>query len=328
MSDISELHVVLVSENVPKEKKGNTSDSRTREMTDNAVTEQVLDALKRLCKRVYICNSPKELIHFLGMDVLVLTVYGGAISRNRMSLVPAVCESLGLKYAGADAYARFLCQDKHLTKMFASELGMDTPNGVIIRSPLDINNIESLQPPLVIKPNLEGSSIGIDDRNLTSTRDEARELVIELLEQFDQPILVEEFNPGAEVCICVVGNKDGIIHFEAVEDIHESDPNFLHDRLFTASLKRGEDREIVHRLVTNKISTLDIEIIKKVFLSLGKLDYLRVDCRLHNGRCSLIELTPDPFMAIRGSFGDSWQMSGTSYIQGIKMLLETALKNY
>ena len=328
MDNITNLHVVLVSENVPSIEKGSTSASRTREMTDDRVTNEILDALKQLCKHVDVCNSPADLVQFSGKDVLVLTVYGGAVSRNRMSLVPAVCESLGLKYAGADAYARFLCQDKNLTKNFVAEFGMDTPDSVILRSSSDIDNIESLQLPLVIKPNLEGSSIGIDDRNLTRTYLEAKELAAELLEKFNQPVLVEEFCSGPEVCICVVGHGSEIIHFEAVEDVHETDPNFLHDRLFTASLKRGVEAKIGHRLITDRISSSDADIIKNLFLSLGKIDYLRVDCRLNNGKCSLIELTPDPFMSINGSFGNSWRMSGTPYIQGVKMLLETALRNY
>lgn len=328
MNTIENLHVVLVSENVHSEVKGSSSDSRTREMTDGRVTKELTNALKSLCKKVDICNSPKDLIRFSGSDILVISVYGGAVSRNRMSLVPAMCESLGLKFAGADAFARFLCQDKNLTKNFVKELGFKTPNSTLIRSTDDLVNIEALKLPAVVKPSLEGSSIGIDDRNLTHSYLETKNLAKELLENFQQPILVEEFCSGPEICICVVGTEKEIVHFEVVEDIHEKYPDYLHNRLFTANLKRGTGLKIGHKLVTKNISDTDIQKVKEIFFALGKVDYLRVDCRISDGSCVLIELTPDPFMAINGSFGNSWKMSGITYQEGIKMLLETSLKSY
>ena len=53
----------------------------------------------------------------------------------------------------------------------------------------------------------EGSSKGITERNLAARRRRAaRRSSLELLERYDQPVLVETFLPGAEFTCGVLGN--------------------------------------------------------------------------------------------------------------------------
>ena len=76
-----------------------------------------------------VLNHPSELSArgFLDENDLVLSIYGGEISRNRMSLVPAVCEAHGISYIGPDAYGRVICQDKAVSKSLALEAGFKAP---------------------------------------------------------------------------------------------------------------------------------------------------------------------------------------------------------
>ena len=89
-----------------------------------------------------------------------MTIYGGEISRNRLALVPAICESMNVKFLGADVYNRIICQDKNLCKTFAKRFNILSPNSILIYDENDISLIKSLKLPLVVKPNYEGSSIG------------------------------------------------------------------------------------------------------------------------------------------------------------------------
>jgi D-alanine-D-alanine ligase len=63
-----------------------------------------------------------------------------------------------------------------------------------------------LQLPLFVKPVHEGSSKGITERNLCRTRDELAAQITFLLERYAQPVLVEEYLPGAEFTCAVLGN--------------------------------------------------------------------------------------------------------------------------
>ena len=60
--------------------------------------------------------------------------------------------------------------------------------------------------PLFVKPVHEGSSKGITERNFVRNADELEAQVLFLLEKYQQPVLVEEFLPGAEFTCGVLGN--------------------------------------------------------------------------------------------------------------------------
>src|SRR6185436_11065142 len=63
-----------------------------------------------------------------------------------------------------------------------------------------------LRYPLFAKPVQEGSSKGITERNYIRGGDELLACVAELLEVYEQPVLLEEFLPGAEFTCGVLGN--------------------------------------------------------------------------------------------------------------------------
>jgi D-alanine-D-alanine ligase len=318
--------MALVSDVV--ESSGTTAieNERTLEMSDPDTRDGVLAALRSLVPTVFAVNSPRELIDIAYDIQLVLTIYGGMESRNRMALVPAVCETLGIQFMGADTYARILCQDKYLSKIVAREIGLDTAPALLVRDKIDLPLISGLSLPLVVKPNLEGSSIGIGPRNLVRKYKDAADLAEELLNKFGQPILVEEFVGGREVSYCVSGNENGINLFEAVEDVHISDVNFFKTNLYTAECKKRRFHEFTHRRVTDEVSGDLRATLYRLFAVLGKLDYVRIDCRVQDGTCRLIEITPDPYLGENGAFSDTFSMLGLTYAEGVALLISNSYR--
>jgi D-alanine-D-alanine ligase len=67
----------------------------------------------------------------------------------------------------------------------------------------------ALRLPLFVKPVHEGSSKGITERNLCHTAADVEEMILFLLERYEQPVLVEEYLPGAEFTCAVLGNGAG-----------------------------------------------------------------------------------------------------------------------
>ena len=315
--------MVLVSEAIERENNSQPAWDLSLEMSSRDTTQDVVGGLSTFIKEVTVVPGPEHLpgIQISHAPPMVMTIYGGAGSRNRMALVPAMCETLGIPYMGADAYARIICQDKYLSKIFAREIGLDSSPAVLIRDHADLPLINALTPRLVIKPNLEGSSIGISSSNLVGTHHEAITLAAELLERFDQPVLVEEFAPGHEVCFCISGYNKSVNFLEAVEDIHLKDDSFFLDQLYTADIKQNRWKEMGHKLVTGQVQAGLRDALSRLFLCLGKIDYVRVDCRINDGDCKLIEITPDPFMARDGSFGEAFELSGLGYAEGLRLLV-------
>ncbi len=82
-------------------------------------------------------------------------------------------ELLGIPYLGSSRLSSALCMDKHMTKLFLQQAGIDVPRGIVI-TPEHVGDLEALQKyalallkknnitqSVVIKPHNEGSSLGI-----------------------------------------------------------------------------------------------------------------------------------------------------------------------
>lgn len=111
----TKFNVVLVADRLYTDDINTEFDASDLEKISDEYYYGLYEELKKVCGgTVFHYQSPKDLADnaYKHKDDIVFTIYGGEKSRNRMALVPAVCESYGLKYVGADAYARIICLKK------------------------------------------------------------------------------------------------------------------------------------------------------------------------------------------------------------------------
>ena len=257
-----------------------------------------------------------------------MTIYGGEVSRNRMALVPAICESMDVKYMGADAYNRIICQDKNLCKTFAKKFNILSPTSILIDNRDDLFLLSSLKFPVVIKPNYEGSSIGISNKNIVHNFKDAKELVDEMLVIFNQPLLAEEFIGGKEVNITLVGDNNSVDIFEVIEDINLEDEHFFDSNLYTLEYKQLHYEKFGHKIITGSFDIETKQNIINMYKSMGKIDYIRVDGKIFENKFYLIELTPDPYCAKGSSFAKGIMHNDYNYEQAIGLLIQNSLKYY
>ena len=157
-----------------------------------------------------------------GPDI-VFNIAEGLIGVNRESHVPAICEFLGVPYSGSDPLTLSTCLHKGRTKEVLAFNGVPTAPFAVVESIRDIEMLldgrqEEMLPsavptrrlpdafPLFVKPVHEGSSKGVTIRNLVHSRDELVTRVIELLDTYAQPVLVEDYLPGSEFTCAILGN--------------------------------------------------------------------------------------------------------------------------
>lgn len=265
----------------------------TLEFTSNVYFEALEKALKYTNRKYYIYNSPDEFIDNISKhknDIVFSAIWSGTLSRNRKSLIPAICESYNIDYIGADVYVQTICQDKYLTKLFCKDYNIEIPKGYVFDDLINFIKITNLTFPLIIKPNCEGSSIGISDKNIVDNYNDAYKLAKKLLKKF-KTILIEEYVDGDEVSVCIVG-KDSIEFCEVIALTINGNSYFSHQIWGFESKKLGR-YDVGRKCVTYDISEQIIEECKKIFLDLGKVDYMRIDGRIKNNKFYLIELTPD-----------------------------------
>jgi len=326
---LKDLSIVLVADRTYENSEDADIEGNALEMISNEYFDEVINGLTGICKSVSHYQSPKELIDNIDnhKNDLVITIYGGKESRNRMALVPAVCEAYKVRFAGADVYARIVCQDKYLSKEFAKRYNIFSPRCVVVNGEIPKTFIEELKLPLVIKPNFEGSSIGINESSKVDSYKKAFELIEKLQTQFKQPILIEEFIYGREVCICVIGTQENITMFEVVEVYFEEDEGFLFDHLYTAKEKHLSDKTTCHRCITDLLEKDQKKNIQSLFRGLGKVDYMRLDGKINSDGFILIELTPDCYLGHNSAFVAAAAKNEINYEKLLQIIIHSALES-
>ncbi|MBZ5506009.1 MAG: D-alanine--D-alanine ligase [Acidobacteriia bacterium] len=293
------------------------------EMTHEETREAVLTAVRELGLKAYLYETPRALATYAANHTndVVLSLFGGKHSRNRLALIPAICEAFGLAYVGADAYSSIICQDKEVAKAIARDAGLDVASHRIIRHASDSGSMD-LPMPYVVKPLWEGSSIGIGPDNLVRTSSQGKAVIQRVLDTFHQPVLVEAFIPGREVSWCFLngGGTDLVRSF--TEIVWNDEPMHFDDHLYDAEHK-SDDEKRAFRNIMKELEGGDAEAMERMLKLIGGLNYGRIDGKLKEGKFTFIEITPDPWLDPSGVFSSRF---GLPFQEVIARLLLSARK--
>ena len=111
---------------------------------------------------------------------------------SREGHIPSVLELLSIPYTGSDPRVLHVCLHKRVARDVMAARGVPVPRKDRL--------------PAVVKPAHEGSSMGIRDSSLVRTRASMRREVRRIERDLDQPAVVEEFLPGREFTVAMLGN--------------------------------------------------------------------------------------------------------------------------
>jgi len=130
-------------------------------------------------------------------DLVFLAVHG---TNQEDGAVQGLLELLHIPYTGSGIQASAVAMDKQATKVALERAGIRVPRGQFLRARSDEL---SLQPPVVVKPNAQGSTVGL------SFVETAEELEIALDRAFAFPggVLVEEWIRGMEISTPVLVDR-------------------------------------------------------------------------------------------------------------------------
>lgn len=213
--------------------------------------------------------------------------------RCREAHAAAVCELLNIPSSHSDALTLALTLDKWLTRRVVS------PDVVVAagRLVLDDEDLSSLDisGPVVVKPNDEGSSKGIRDDSVAVTAEEARTLVARARALYACPVLVEEYLPGAEITVGVLGNgrDTRVLGTMEIAPLVPS-PHFLYSVDVKRAFRQRVQYFVPPRLDAATRSQVEASALAAYRL-LGCRDVARLDFRLDaTGRPHLLECNPLP----------------------------------
>jgi D-alanine-D-alanine ligase len=134
----------------------------------------------------------------LGAVDVVLPILHGPFGED--GTVQGLCELAGVAYVGPGVLASALCMDKDVFKRVMRDQGVPVARHVALRLGDAVENPFGY--PVFVKPARLGSSVGISKVRSTEELEQA----VALARRHDEKVLVEEFVPGMEVEVAVLGN--------------------------------------------------------------------------------------------------------------------------
>ena len=185
-----------------------------------------------------------EALQRKGVDVTAVDVAGNLLERlqekqfdcvfnmlhgrgGEDGVLQGVLEVMGIPYTGSGVLASALSMDKLRTKLCWHGQGMPTPEWCLLRTELDIDNcIDKIGFPVIVKPALEGSSIGM------SKADNREELIVawQLAGKYDCDVYAEAWVTGKEYTVAVLaGEALPIIGLETPHGFYDYDAKYLVD---------------------------------------------------------------------------------------------------
>lgn len=226
---------------------------------------------------------------------LVFNIAEGFGTRSREAHVPAVLEMLGIPFTHSDPLTLATCLDKAVAKRLVASHGIPTPAFAVVRSAADLDSIR-LPRPLIAKPLFEGSSMGIRKGSRTDDDGALRRMVGELLRDYGEPVLVEEFCSGPEFTVGVVhdGGKPMSVGVMEIAPRVAAPEDFV----YSLEVKRNYLQEVDYHVPPRQ----DPKLVKRAeqvalasFSALECRDVGRVDVRVGaDGEPKFLEVNPLP----------------------------------
>jgi D-alanine-D-alanine ligase len=135
---------------------------------------------------------------------LVFNIAEGVHGIGREAQVPAVLDAFEIPYTFSDPMVLALCLHKGMTKRVVRDAGIPTPDFAVVENEGEGSSVR-LAFPVFAKPVAEGTGKGISGASRASSPAELQAVCDALLRTFGQPVLVEEYLPGRELTVGVLG---------------------------------------------------------------------------------------------------------------------------
>jgi len=256
---------------------------------------------------------------------LVFNICEGLCGLGREAQVPSILDVYEIPYTFSDPSVMCVCLDKGLTKTVLHSKGVPTPDWQVVHGLSDVER-SKIPFPLIAKPLAEGTGKGIDAASKISTRAELRAACERLLAQYQEPVLVEQFLPGREFTVGVLGTGADaevlgtleIILRDAAEQGVYSYLNKEHcEDLCDFPLVRASEDSVVAEAE---------RIALEASLAVGGRDAGRIDLRCDAaGNPQIMEI--NPLAGLHPTHSDLpmlWTAIGREYVELIDRIVESA----
>jgi len=235
-------------------------------------------------------------------------------------------ERMRFTFTGADSRALSLAEDKSLVKEVLDRSGIPTPDWrVYDRAEADGWNLF----PAIVKPVNEHCSEGITSEAVVMSGQELEKRIDYILTTYRQQALVEEFIDGREFHVSLWGN--GRIEMLPPAEMDFSLFDQVQDRLCTYEAKfvpGSTHYEGIQTLLPAPLSETELQSMEQVcraaYSALGCRDYGRIDLRMCDGICYILDVNPNADISSDASLACAAELAGYSYGETASRIIRLA----
>lgn len=233
----------------------------------------------------------------LDKNAIYLNISNGMTQPSRRMQAPILCEMLGLNYSGSSPSTVALMNNKYFTKKAVRDL-VKTAKDVFVD---DLTNLDNQLNrinyyPIIVKPNGEGGSYGINQENVVFNRDDAEKQTRKLISVYSE-VLLEELIPGTEITNLIIGNRNNYLMNEIV--VYKTHGLFEHKNLVRDIKIKTQN---ISETFPISVFIKDEDTIKKIketsisiFEELGCHDIARIDYKINlKGELVFLEINSNP----------------------------------
>ena len=220
---------------------------------------------------------------------MVFNICEGMFGIGREAQVPALLDAYQVPYTFSDALVLSLTLHKGMTKRVVRDCGIPTPDFAVVCNEQDIAGV-NLPYPLFVKPNAEGTGKGINSLSRVNNPDELQCICRDLLSRYPSGLLVEEYLPGREFTVGILGTGEEAYPVGIMEILYRQEET---NSIYSYQTKSDYLKAVEYQIPEDDISENCISLALKTWRVLGCRDGGRVDIRAdRSGIPNFIEVNP------------------------------------
>ena len=271
-----------------REKFKNYAQKEQEAYNDHPSQKSITEIIASVNSLGYSCEyfgGIPELVHAVEhhlsfKDSMFLNFTDGMEQNYSRVQAPVLLDILNVPYSGSGVFSSVLMNNKHFCKQALQKYNIVMPKSCIVNSVIPINQKELKQwkYPLFVKPNCEGSSLGISHKSVCHTIEEVIDRVEELGKEFNE-LIIEEYVSGIDVTNYLIGNGETYyINDVIVAELLDKSPYAVYGTIEKQKKLRTLffNEEIIPPSTLQDIRNQSLKIAKII----GAKDICRIDYRL------------------------------------------------
>ncbi len=249
------------------------------------------------------------------VDFAFLNLHGAP---GEDGLVQALLDRVKCPYQGSDPAGSMLALNKATAKALFARHNIPTPPWVFLPNMPELKGSEwtcPFDPPFVVKPNLGGSSLGVE---VVRQRENLLSAVQGILAQ-GREVLVEQYLPGVEITCAVLGDEPlPLILIRPAQDAGFFD--------YHCKYTPGRAEEVCPAPLPEDVSRGIQDMALQAHKILGLRGYSRADFILHQHQVFLLEVNTLPGMTATSLLPQAAAVRGLDFDHLISRLIELGMK--